>query len=299
MNAHPGELTLGHINANRLSPTNFALLEAKCDDTHFDNCNYDLAITETFLHPNMDDSHLSLDGYTFYRADREGMDGGGVGVYVRCDFAVEILAASKPLFENKPEYIILQVTTLYTKILFAALYRRSPAEYPLDFLESLSTYLRHFSSVIITGDFNINMAAPNTSNSTKLQTFIDRHNLHLVPSAPTHHQLWNNSHTWIDLFIIKNLYPISKYLKSPAPFIAGHDFIELTLPCRNPLPTIKSITSCNLKNINSDQLDRKLLNLLTELCPPTLPLSLSLPTPPRREWLWAPALLMFLMPNAS
>ena len=35
------------------------------------------------------------------------MDGGGVGVYVRDDFAVEILATSEPLFDNKPEYLIL------------------------------------------------------------------------------------------------------------------------------------------------------------------------------------------------
>ena len=32
------------------------------------------------------------------------MGGGGVGVYVRDDFAVEILATSEPLFDNKPEY---------------------------------------------------------------------------------------------------------------------------------------------------------------------------------------------------
>ena len=63
---------------NRLSPSHFALLEAKCVDAHYDI----ITVTETFLHPIMDDSHLSLDGFNFYRADREGMYGGGVGVYV-------------------------------------------------------------------------------------------------------------------------------------------------------------------------------------------------------------------------
>ena len=66
----------------RLSPSHYALLEAMCVDTRFDI----LAITETFLHPNIDDSHLSLDGFNFYRADREGVDGDGVGVYVRDNF---------------------------------------------------------------------------------------------------------------------------------------------------------------------------------------------------------------------
>ena len=122
----------------------------------------------------MDDSHLTLDGYNFYRANREGMDGGGVGIYVRDDFAVVILATSEP------EYLILQITTSQTKILFAAVYRRPPSDYPDELLSSLSTYLPHFHSAIITGDFNINMATPNATNSFKLQSFINRYFLNLV-----------------------------------------------------------------------------------------------------------------------
>ena len=95
-----------------------------------------------------------------------------MGVYVRDDFTVEILATSKPLSQkqpqNKPEFLILQVSTTHTKILFAAIYRRPPADYPHDFLSCLSTYLSHFSSVIITGDLNINMANPTAPNSAKL-----------------------------------------------------------------------------------------------------------------------------------
>ena len=92
--------------------------------------------------------------------------------YVRDDFAVEILAASKPLSQNqlqyKTEFLILQISTTHTKILFAAIYRRPPADYPLDFLSCLSTYLSHFSSVTITGDLNINVATPTAPNPAKL-----------------------------------------------------------------------------------------------------------------------------------
>ena len=112
------------------------------------------------------------------------------------------------------------------------------------------------------------MATPNITNSTKLQSFIDRHSLHLIPSPPTHHQLWNNSHTWIDLFIIKNPYPVTYYTKSPAPFIAGHDFIELSLPCKNPPPQTKLILSRNLKKLNPHVLNRDLLSHLSALPPP-------------------------------
>ena len=230
-------------------------------------------------------THLSLDGFNFYRADREGMDGGGVGVrrYMHDDFAVEILDASKPEFDNTPEYIILQVTTSHTKILFAAIDHSPPADYPLEFLSCLSTYFRHLSSVIITGDFNINMATPSATNSAKLQAFIDRHSLHLIPSTPTHHQLWNNSDTWIDLFITKNPYPISNYAESPAPFIANDDFIELTLPCRNPPPVSKSIHSRNLTKLIPSHIDNSLhisLALLRPSPPSLPPLSSSQPHSP-------------------
>ena len=44
-------------------------------------------------------------------------------------------------------------------------------------LLKLPTYLPDFSSVIITGDFNINMVTPTVPNSAKLQTFIDLRSL--------------------------------------------------------------------------------------------------------------------------
>ena len=189
-------------------------------------------------------------------------------VYMYVITSVEVLAASEPRSENKPVYIILQVGTTHTKVLIAAIYRRPPADFPLEFLSRLFTYLPHYSSVIITGVFNMNMAASTAPNSSNLQAFIDRHSLYLIPSEPTHHQLWNHSHTWIDLFITKNLYPVTKYHKSPSPFIAGHDFIELTLPCRTPPPLTKYLLSRNLKKLDHELLNRKISSLLTDLSSP-------------------------------
>ena len=99
---------------------------AKGVDTHIDI----LTMTETFQHRNMDDFYFSPDDFNFYLADRKGIDGGGVDVFVRDDFAVKILAVSDPLFHNKSGYLILKITTSETKILFAAIYRRPPADYP-------------------------------------------------------------------------------------------------------------------------------------------------------------------------
>ena len=163
------------------------------------------------------------------------MGGGGIGVYVHDHYSVNILASSDTLYANKPEYLILEIDISYTKLRFAVIYPRPHAAYLFSFFKCLSAYLLHFTSVIVTGDFNMNMATPNSPPAVSLQNLLDSHSLFLVPSDPTHHQLYRDSHTWLDLFIVKNAESVVAYHKSPAPFIAGHDFIYISLShVKNP-----------------------------------------------------------------
>ena len=77
------------------------------------------------------------------------MGGGGVGLYVRDSFSVEILASSEPLYDNTPEFIIFEIKKDQLKLLFAAIYRRPHAVYPIHFFNCLVNYLPHFTSIII------------------------------------------------------------------------------------------------------------------------------------------------------
>ena len=54
------------------------------------------------------------------------MGGGGIGVYVRDRYSVNILASSDTLFDNKPEYLILEINLSHTKLLFAVIYLMLP-----------------------------------------------------------------------------------------------------------------------------------------------------------------------------
>ena len=75
---------------NVLFPSHFVLLDAKVAESSFDA----IAISETKINPLASDSHHALDGFNFFHVDREGMGGGGVGLYVRDTFSVEVLACS-------------------------------------------------------------------------------------------------------------------------------------------------------------------------------------------------------------
>ena len=93
------------------------------------------------------------------------------------------------------------------------------------------------------------MALPNSPDAVHLQTSICSNSFRFVPSDPTHHQVWRGSHTWIDLFIVKSDDRVLTYSKSDAPFIAGHDFIEIAIACCEPPPVTKSVLLHDLKRV--------------------------------------------------
>lgn len=191
---------MGHINVNRLdSFSHFASLQAKCLSTYFDV----IAITETFLTKDSQDKHLALDGFKLIRLDRENKEGGGVALYVRNHYAVNILVTSEPVFNNTPEFLIAEMKNKNVKILCAVIYRRPEASSPLYFFEWLSAHLPHYNNVIITGDFNANLTIPNHTDSKILLNLIDSNALSVVSYEPTHHLIETNppSHTTLDLFM--------------------------------------------------------------------------------------------------
>ena len=98
------------------------------------------------------------------------------------------------------------------------------------------------------------MALLDSPDAVHLHNSICSNSLHLVPSDPTHLQLWHGSHTWIDLFIVKSTDRVLTYRKSDAPFIAGHDFIEISLACLEPPPITKSVMLRDLKKVNPELL---------------------------------------------
>ena len=87
-------------------------------------------ISETKINPLASDLYLALDGFNFIHVDREGMGGGGVGLYVHDTYSVEVLACSDPLYNNTLEYIIRELKKGELRLLFADVYRRPHASYP-------------------------------------------------------------------------------------------------------------------------------------------------------------------------
>ena len=142
-----------HANMDRLK-THFHLLEAHVADNSYDV----VAVTETFLTPVESDAVVALDDFNFYRLDRIGCGGSGVGIYVRNYILVNVLAHSDPIYDNTPEYLILELTSGSNKVLFSVVYRRPHAAYTLEFFECVARLLPSYAQCDQVWRFIANLA---------------------------------------------------------------------------------------------------------------------------------------------
>lgn len=213
----------------------------------------------------MEDSVIAMVGYSFFRNDRLGKGGGGVGVYVKENLKVRTLVKSGGMFDNKPEYLFLEINSNnLNKLLFSVAYRRPEATFLHQFFSDLSELLPTYNNLIITGDFNSNLL-DNESVTKNLKQSIQECALFVVPSDPTNHTRTTTitADTWLDLFIINHKDAMYSYRKSDSPFIVGHDWIELGFKFHKPPTLVKSVKTRSLNILDSDKICKLISSNLT------------------------------------
>lgn len=93
-------------------------------------------MSETWLRPGITDAMVRLPGYTLFRCDREGRNGGGVGIYLADRFHSSIIGSSVGTLTARPEYIIAEILfNNSAKLLLAVVYRPPNTGYLNEFLQ--------------------------------------------------------------------------------------------------------------------------------------------------------------------
>ena len=137
-----------------------------------------------------------------------------------------MLTASPSVFSNSPEYMILEIGCPETdSLLFTTIYRRPKAILFNEFFNVLSRYLFAYKNIIIGGDLDCNLPGAGFE-AASLRESVSSHALSIVDSDSTFHTSIADS--WLDVFIVDCLTKVLSFYKSEAPFIAGHDLIELS-----------------------------------------------------------------------
>jgi hypothetical protein len=102
-----------------------------------------------------------VDAYNIVRKDRNDKRGGGVCLlfilYIRQSIKYHVLYMSNLLFDNKQEFIFIEILLNSSRLLCPLVYRRPNGESVECYLLELANLLPAYKQICILGDININL----------------------------------------------------------------------------------------------------------------------------------------------
>jgi len=212
---------LAHVNVENIS---VHFLEFK---EIFGSGEYDVVgVSESFLKPYVLSSMFSLDGYRFIRNDREGKEGGGVGLYYRDCLECKVVHMSESAYSFKPEFLACEIRHRAWKVLVVIVYRPPKCGLRNSIFEFLEDSLPQWNNVVVMGDFNIDMAGK-SSDRTFLSKFMYQNNLQCLPLRKTYHR--PSSSSWLDLILVSLKENVVEHGQKSVPGLSNHDLIYCVL----------------------------------------------------------------------
>ena len=184
-------LKLAHINVCSLLP--------KLDEIRFLILSLDLdvlCISETWLHEQIPNHEIIIDGYDVIRKDRLDKRGGGVCMYVKNSILVKDRCELTSQFEI--ETVLIEVYCKKVTVLISCIYRPPTATVTFfdDCSDMLEKILMDDKELIILGDFNVDYCSNPNSSIHSLECLFSLHQLVNKPTRVT-----INSSTCIDLIL--------------------------------------------------------------------------------------------------
>lgn len=247
----PGCLKIAHVNAQSIG--------AHIDEFRhiFDSKRCDVVlVSETWLKPFVASRGVDLFGYTLLRNDRLHKNGGGVAAYVRKELKPKIKFKSDTSRADKPEFMLVEVTTSGSRALLAVCYRPPHIGFMNEFEDALTQCMVGYSHIIVMGDFNTDLLGPIINNDrTQLTNIFRSCNLTVLPMEATHHTA--TSHTLLDLIAVSDPKLVKLHGQAPAPGLSGHDLIYCAYSIKPPKMKPKIIEYYDYKNIDLPALYRE------------------------------------------
>lgn len=192
---------------------------------YFQGSSYHIiCVSETWLRDEIPDGMVDLEGFTFFRHDRVGRIGGGVGFFLNNDLTGVVLEVSQP-GGGRPEYLIARVSGgASADLLLAVVYRPPHVGYIDDFFDAFNTLRVNFKYSLILGDFNADLNRA-SFDSRQLDMLVRSSGMSFIPFGATHHA--GNSDTFLDLCIVDDLNTVYDFGTEAVNFLSAHDLIRV------------------------------------------------------------------------
>lgn len=181
-----------------------------------------IAVSETWLSPNVTSNLVELDDYNLFRNDRNTRRGGGVCLYIRKSFRCALVAESSESVYPTAEFLFLNMQSQRDSALVGVVYKPPNASFGNELENQIFSLIQWFNNIIIMGDFNCNLNTHSTITNY-FTSMVYSAGLDIVPHSDTHHT--DNSSTRIDAMIVDDLDKVISSAQHSVPFLSNHDLI--------------------------------------------------------------------------
>ena len=212
-----------------------------------------LLITETWLTGTSKDKlicdELAPPGYNVLHKPRKNRRGGGVAVVCRSSIVCEKMTVSVKTSEFELMELLMKITGQAVRL--CVLYK-PPSNTSFDsFIQDFITYADAMTTLpgklLMVGDFNIYVDNQQDAHAQQFMEILTSLNLEQHVSGPTHIR----GHT-LDLIVTRTSETIITPIKTHAPIMSDHMPLTFGLHILKPPNMKTTITSRNIKNINTE-----------------------------------------------
>ena len=227
-------------------------------DIVLSECYDIIAITETWLTPDIPSDVISIPGFTFYRQDRGMGRGGGVGVYVSKKLNVQIIDDIDITPSVHLEHIWLKVKLKGKALVFGNIYR--PPSGNLNFFinqldDILSQIVHIVDDIVCVGDMNVNLMKLNNP----LTHMFEAYNFLQLIDEPT--RITNNSVSLLDPIFVASVCDVVKSSVLDMDNISDHKLVYCELALKTPKKGNKLVTFRDFRNFNHNIFLQELYDL--------------------------------------
>ncbi|CAH2096752.1 unnamed protein product [Euphydryas editha] len=218
-----------------------------------------MAINETWLKTGEEDRAPRLPGYRLHHIPRPSEirgRGGGVGFYIKKDIPIQILSY---VHNSKVEQMWIRVKINAQSMVIGTAYR-PPWLQPAIFFDALTETITSTctnSTILLLGDFNINLLNKNDTNTHMLNDFLVVNCLSQKVTEPTHYS--NSGCTLIDL-ICSNI-NINRVNVDHIPDLSSHSLVTCEIDIVRQKPKSMRLFYRPIKEIDSSKLEELLSSI--------------------------------------
>lgn len=249
-------INICHMNAQSLCARQSSKFEEF--KTCFVNSKIDLiCVTETWLHEGISESTVAVEGYHMLRIDRKHCRGGGICLYHKSDILCKIIDASNDSFENRTEYMLVEIRMNYQRFLLGVFYCPPGIDCSNVLEQKLADLSLSYSNVVLIGDFNTNLKK-DCARSNRFREVLNSFGLFCINNEPTH--FFSGGSSLIDLILTNNSNFVRNFNQVAAPGFSQHDIIFSSLNLKRSRENIQNPYR-DYNRINFDRLEHTLTGL--------------------------------------